>query len=272
MSRPVDHRQGIAVSECSGGPFFGCHFQPCPRRSTCFLGPRPSSLEPIALPHPNSQTTKTCRGTGSGLCPGAVLEPAAVPQPRFRGPRIHPRAPADHPALNHPIPDKRAGFWPVSGWPVTSSTARGGSCAPPPRDTKRTLSNFVARVIVWADFLRWILGSVAQPVVDLDREESPGRVRSPAIDAQASLDPGQPSTATGCPHWVRPPRASGRGAGGGVVLEPTPEPQPISLPSTTTWPISFASTARNPGRRRDPRILRRPLRWWRSRTCRCWRR
>ena len=138
MSRPVDHRQGIAVSECSGGPFFGCHFQPCPRRSTCFLGPRPSSLEPIALPHPNSQTTKTCRGTGSGLCPGAVLEPAAVPQPRFRGPRIHPRAPADHPALNHPIPDKRAGFWPVSGWPVTSSTARGGSCAPPPRDLEPT--------------------------------------------------------------------------------------------------------------------------------------
>ena len=33
--------------------------------------------------------------TGSGLCPGAVLEPAAVPPPRFRGPRIHPRAPAD---------------------------------------------------------------------------------------------------------------------------------------------------------------------------------
>ena len=34
-----------------------------------FPCPRPSSLEPIALPHPNFQTTKTCRGRVSGLCP-----------------------------------------------------------------------------------------------------------------------------------------------------------------------------------------------------------
>ena len=94
-------------------------------------------------------------------------------------------------------------------------------------------------MIVWADFRRWILGSAAQPVVDLDREESRGRVRSPAIEAQASLEPGQPSTATAASTGSGRPRASVRGAGGGVVLEPTPEPQPISLPSTTTWPIQL---------------------------------
>ena len=42
-------------------------WRPCSCR--LFPCPRPSSLEPIALPHPNFQTTKTCRGRVSGLCP-----------------------------------------------------------------------------------------------------------------------------------------------------------------------------------------------------------
>ena len=43
-----------------------------------------------------------------------------------------------------PIPDKRAGFWLVSGSPVTSSTARGGGggCAPP----RVTCSRSILRV------------------------------------------------------------------------------------------------------------------------------
>ena len=116
------------------------------------------------------------------LCPGAVLEPAAVPPPLDLfpwSPPIEPGAhrPAppelpDHEDLSRtgsewavprrragaggrapaeiswssnepqpitlpsttPIPDKRAGFWLVSGWPVTSSTARrGGELCSPPR-------------------------------------------------------------------------------------------------------------------------------------------
>ena len=48
-----------------------------------FPCPRPSSLEPIALSHPNFQTTKTCRGRVVGCAPGAVLGPGAVPQPEI---------------------------------------------------------------------------------------------------------------------------------------------------------------------------------------------
>ena len=96
------------------------------------LVPAHRAWSPSPCPTRTPRPRRPVEERAGGLYPGAVLEPAAVPQPRFRGPRIHPRAPADHPALNHPIPDKRAGFWPVSGWPVTSSTARGGSCAPPP--------------------------------------------------------------------------------------------------------------------------------------------
>ena len=70
-----------------------------------FPGPRPSSLEPIALPHPNSQPTKDLSRTNAvGCAPGAVLKSS-----------IHPRAPAHRPALNR-----------------GSSTTPGGPASPPP--------------------------------------------------------------------------------------------------------------------------------------------
>ena len=71
-----------------------------------FPGPRPSSLEPIALPHPNSQPTKDLSRTNAvGCAPGAVLKSS-----------IHPRAPAHRPALNR----------------GSSTTLTGGPASPPP--------------------------------------------------------------------------------------------------------------------------------------------
>ena len=90
-----------------------------------FPCPRPSSLEPIALSHPNFQTTKTCRGRVVGCAPGAVLGPGAVPQPRFRGPSSPPPSPSPSPCPQPPFLERRA---------------RGGSCAPPPRDLEPAAS------------------------------------------------------------------------------------------------------------------------------------
>ena len=142
MSRPVDHRQGIAVSECSGGPFFGCHFQPCPRRSTCFLGPRPSSLEPIALPHPNSQTTKTCRGTGRWAVPRRRARAGGRAPAEISWSSNPPPSPSRSPCPQPPHPGQACGllarqrlaghFLDRAGGELCSPPARGNLPNPSP--------------------------------------------------------------------------------------------------------------------------------------------
>ena len=48
VSRPVDHRQGIAVSECSGGPFSCCRYQQGSERVAAPT--RPERLRHLAVP------------------------------------------------------------------------------------------------------------------------------------------------------------------------------------------------------------------------------
>ena len=60
-----------------------------------------------------------------GCAPGAVLGPGAVPQPRFRGPSSPPPSPSPSPCPQPPFLERRA---------------RGGSCAPPPRDLEPAAS------------------------------------------------------------------------------------------------------------------------------------
>ena len=50
-----------------------------------------------------------------------------------------PEPPPINPALNHPIPDKRAGFWPVSGHFLDRAGGGGELCSPPARPRLETV-------------------------------------------------------------------------------------------------------------------------------------
>ena len=166
----------------------------------------------------------------SGLCPGAVLEPAAVPPPRFRGPRIHPE-PSPSPCPQPP-PSRtsvRASGSSAAGRSLPRPRAAGGSCAPP----RVTCSRSILRV----PGCRRPAGD-SGPTVETPR---PARRRSvERLAARADEERALRRTKCRlCPVWRR------AGAGGRAPAEisvvprihprapsPSPCPQPPPLPRT----------------------------------------
>ena len=96
-----------------------------------FPGPRPSSLEPIALPHPNSQITKTCRGRIVDCAPARRAGAGGAPQRRRPGPgaTTSPSEAAAGAVGSRP--------WPSSG-PCRRNTRPGETVCPSPWPTPGT--------------------------------------------------------------------------------------------------------------------------------------
>ena len=190
----------------------------------------------------------------------SLASPGCAPRRPCWSRRPCPRRPISW--SSNPPPSPRPSPFPQ---PPFLERGGGGAVLPPPRVTP---SAFPLQLRCPSDrlgrrFLRPILGSAAgkpQPVVDLDREESPGRVRSPAIEAQASLEPGQPSTATAAPTGSgrRVPRC------GEPAEEWSSNPPPSPSPSVCPRPPPGPSASlRPPGIPDDDEILGSP---WRTRS------
>ena len=197
-------------------------------------------------------------------------------------------SPAHHPAFNHP-PSRtsvRASGSSAAGRSLPRPRAAGGSCAPP----RVTCSRSILRV----PGCRRPAGD-SGPTVETPRPERRRSVERLAAraDEERSL---RRTKCRLCPVGRR------AGAGGRAPaeipwsLESTSAPQPIALPSTTPSsngggelysPRGISESipepqptrcavdhhlvnqlcSANSERRRGPRILRRPPRWFRSRTC-----
>ena len=199
------------------------------------------------------------------------------------------RAPAHHPALNHPHPGQACGLLArqrLAGH-FLDRAPRGGAVLPPavtcsrsilrvpgcrrpagdsgptvetPRPARRRSVERLAaagrrRACIEADKGAGCArcGAVLEPVA-----VPPPRFRGP------SNPPPRPSPSP-CPQPPLPRTAGGSCTPPRGISESIPEPQPTSLPRPP--PVNQLRFA-NSGRRRGPRILRRPSQWVRSRICR----
>ena len=273
------------------------------------------------------------------LCPGAVLEPAAVPPPLDLFPWSPPIEPGAHRPAPPELPDHEDLSRTGSEWAVPRRRAGAGGRAPaeiswssnpppspspspcpqppPSRTSVRASGSSAARRSLPRP--RAAGGGLCSPPRDL-QPVHPSSPRLPASGRGLRTDrrdaaPGAPALSRTpcrrgptksvhrggqrcrlCPVWRR------AGAGGRAPaeipwsLESTSAPQPIALPSTTPSsngggelysprgisesipepqptslprppPVNQLRFA-NSGRRRGPRILRRPSQWVRSRICR----
>ena len=198
------------------------------------------------------------------------------------------RAPAHHPALNHPHPGQACGLLArqrLAGH-FLDRAPRGGAVLPPAVTCSRSILRVPGCRRPAGDSGPTVetprparRRSVERLAARADEERASRRTkcrlcpvgRRAGAGGRAPAEIPWSLESTSAPQPIALPSTTPSSNGGGELYSPPrdpesiPEPQPTSLPRPP--PVNQLRFA-NSGRRRGPRILRRPSQWVRSRICR----